>query len=141
MALFQRGFYPRTHTPAFALEAMRNATIGGWIMVAIHFLTGAVILIHLSGDPRVTSGDWLIPATIQLFFALIYGGLATANWKGSRVAAVTILIFVLFDMFVVMSRVDGFDLQAIIQFVPLLLAVGGVRGAFAYAQFVKSGEA
>jgi len=99
-----------------------------------------VILIQLSGDPSVTSGDRLIPATIQLFFALIYAGLATANWKGSRTAAIGILIFVMFDMLVVTARVSGFDVQATIQLIPLILAIGGVRGAFAYERFVKAGE-
>lgn len=138
LALLQRVFYPLTNTPDQALQALRNGTVAGWIMVAMHFLLGAVILIQLSGDPSVNSGDRLIPATIQLFFALIYAGLATANWKGSRAAAITILIFVLFDMFVVTSRVSGFDVQAIVQMIPLLLAIGGVRGVFAYARFVKA---
>jgi hypothetical protein len=141
LALLQRIFYPLTDTPEQALQAMRNGTVGGWIMVAMHFLLGAVILIQLSGDPRVTSGDMLIPATIQLFFALIYAGLATASWKGSRAAAVGILVFVLFDMLVVTARVSGFDLQATVQLIPLILAIGGVRGTFAYGRFVKSGEA
>ncbi|MDA0787374.1 MAG: hypothetical protein O3B37_13895 [Proteobacteria bacterium] len=140
LALLQRVFYPLTSTPAHALQAMRNGTIAAWIMVAMHFLLGAVILIQLSGDPSVNSGDRLIPATIQLFFALIYAGLATANWKGSRASAVAILIFVLFDMFVVTTRVRGFDVQAIVQMIPLLLAIGGVRGTFAYARFVKAGD-
>ena len=140
LALLQRIFYPLTDAPALALQAMRNGTFAGWIMVAMHFLLGAVILIQLSGDPRVTSGDMLIPATIQLFFALIYAGLATANWKGSRAAAVAILVFVLFDMLVVATRVGAVDLQAVLQLVPLVLAIGGVRGAFAYARFVKAGE-
>ena len=141
LALLQRIFYPLTDTPEQALQAMRNGTVGGWIMVAMHFLLGAVILIQLSGDPGVTSGDRLIPATIQLFFALIYAGLATANWKGSRAAAIGILVFVLFDMLVVTTRVSGFDLQATVQLIPLILAIGGVRGTFAYGRFVKSGEA
>ena len=141
LALLQRVFYPLTSTPEQALTAMRNGTIAGWIMVAMHFLLGAVILIQLSGDPSVNSGDRLIPATIQLFFALIYAGLATANWKGSRAASTSILVFVIFDMFVVTSRVKGFDVQTIVQMIPLLLAIGGVRGVFAYARFVKSGEA
>ena len=141
LALLQRIFYPLTDTPEQALQAMRNGTVGSWIMVAMHFLLGAVILIQLSGDPRVTSGDMLIPATIQLFFALIYAGLATASWKGSRAAAVGILVFVLFDMLVVTTRVSGFDLQATVQLIPLILAIGGVRGTFAYGRFVKSGEA
>jgi hypothetical protein len=126
---------------------MRNGTIAGWIMVAMHFLLGAVMLIQLSGDPSVTGGDRLIPATIQLFFALIYAGLATANWKGSRAAAIAILVLVFFDMFVVTSRVHEVDLQATLQriqatvlLIPLLLAIGGVRGIFAYARFVKTGE-
>ena len=140
LALLQRIFYPLTDAPDLALQAMRNGTFAGWIMVAMHFLLGAVILIQLSGDPRVTSGDMLIPATIQLFFALIYAGLATANWKGSRAAAVAILVFVLFDMLVVATRVGAVDLQAVLQLVPLVLAIGGVRGAFAYARFVKAGE-
>ena len=140
LALLQRVFYPLTNTPEQALAAMRNGTIAAWIMVAMHFLLGAVMLIQLSGDPSVNSGDRLIPATIQLFFALIYAGLATANWKGSRAAAIGILIFVLFDMLVVTSRVQGFDLQTLIQMIPLLLAIGGVRGTFAYARFVKTGE-
>ena len=147
MALLQRIFYPLTDAPDLARQAMRNATFGAWMMVAMHFLLGAVILIQLSGAPRVTSGARLIPATLQLFFALIYVGLATANWKGSRTAAVAILVFILFDMFVVMSRSYHGDLQsllqriqAIVQLVPLLLAIGGVRGAFAYARFVKAGE-
>lgn len=140
LALLQRVFYPLTNTPDQALQALRNGTVAGWIMVAMHFLLGAVILIQLSGDPSVNSGDRLIPATIQLFFALIYAGLATANWKGSRAAAITILIFVLFDMFVVTSRVSGFDVQAIVQMIPLLLAIGGVRGVFAYARFVKASD-
>lgn len=141
LALLQRVFYPLTSTPKQALTAMRNGTIAGWMMVAMHFLLGAVILIQLSGDPSVNSGDRLIPATIQLFFALIYAGLATANWKGSRAASTSILVFVIFDMFVVTSRVKGFDVQTIVQMIPLLLAIGGVRGVFAYARFVKSGEA
>lgn len=140
LALLQRLFYPLTNTPDQALAAMRNGTVAGWIMVAMHFLLGAVILIQLSGDPSVNSGDRLIPATIQLFFALIYAGLATANWKGSRAATITILVLVMFDMFVVTSRVQGFDLQAVLQMIPLLLAIGGVRGTFAYARFVKAGE-
>mgnify|MGYP004000775709 FL=1 len=146
LALLQRVFYPLTNTPDQALQAMRNGTTAAWIMVAMHFLLGAVILIQLSGDPSVNSGDRLIPATIQLFFALIYAGLATANWKGSRASAVTILVLVLFDMFVVMSRTQGFDLQpiaqlqALFQMIPLLLAIGGVRGTFAYARFAKTGE-
>lgn len=141
MALLQRVFYPLTTTPDQALAALRNGTVAAWIMVAMHFLLGAVILIQLSGDPSVNSGDRLIPATIQLFFALIYAGLATANWKGSRASAVTILVLVVFDMFVVTSRVEGFDLQALVQMIPLLLAIGGVRGTYAYARFVKAGEA
>ncbi len=140
MALLQRVFYPLTNTPEQALAAMRNGTVAAWIMVAMHFLLGAAILIQLSGDPSVNSGDRLIPATIQLFFALIYAGMATANWKGSRASAVAILIFVLFDMFVVTTRVSGFDVQAIVQMIPLLLAIGGVRGTFAYARFAKAGE-
>ncbi len=146
LALLQRIFYPLTHTPDHALQALRNGTFAAWIMVAMHFLLGAVILIQLSGDPSVTGGDRLIPATIQLFFALIYVGLATANWKGSRTAAITILVLVLFDMFVVTSRVHEVDLQATLQriqatvlLVPLLLSIGGVRGVFAYARFVKAG--
>jgi hypothetical protein len=141
LALLQHIFYPLTDTPEQALRAMRNGTVGSWIMVAIHFLLGAVILIQLSGDPGVASGDRLIPATIQLFLALIYAGLATASWKGSRAAAIGILVFVLFDMLVVTTRVSGFDLQATVQLIPLILAIGGVRGTFAYKRFVKSGEA
>lgn len=140
LALLQRVFYPLTNTPGQALDAMRNGTVAAWIMVAMHFLLGAVILIQLSGDPGVNSGDRLIPATIQLFFALIYAGLATANWKGSRASAIAILIFVLFDMLVVTTRVRGLDVQALVQMIPLLLAIGGVRGTFAYARFVKSGD-
>lgn len=140
LALLQRVFYPLTDTPDQALAALRNGTVAAWIMVAMHFLLGAVILVQLSGDPSVNSGDRLIPATIQLFFALVYAGLATANWKGSRAATIAILVFVIFDMFVVATRVRGFDLQAVIQMIPLLLAIGGVRGTFAYARFVKTGE-
>lgn len=147
LALLQRVFYPLTSTPDHALQALRNGTFAGWIMVALHFLLGAVMLIQLSGDPSVNSGDRLIPATIQLFFALIYAGLATANWKGSRAAAIAILVLVLFDMFVVTSRVHEIDLQATLQrvqatilLIPLLLAIGGVRGIFAYARFAKTGE-
>lgn len=141
LAHLQRVFYPHTHTPDLALQALRNGTVAGWIMVAMHFLLGAVILIQLSGDPSVNSGDMLIPATIQLFFALIYAGLATANWKGSRAAAITILVLVLLDMLIVTTRVSGFDAQTVVQMIPLILAIGGVRGAFAYARFVKAGEA
>ena len=147
LALLQRIFYPLTDTPDQALQALRNGTFAAWIMVAMHFLLGAVMLIQLSGDPSVTGGDRLIPATIQLFFALIYVGLATANWKGSRAAAIAILVLVLFDMFVVTSRVHEVDLQATLQriqatvlLVPLLLAIGGVRGTFAYGRFVKAGD-
>jgi hypothetical protein len=140
LALLQRVFYPLTSNSEQALQAMRNGTIAAWIMVAMHFLLGAVILIQLSGDLSVNSGDRLIPATIQLFFALIYAGLATTNWKGSRASAVTILFFVLFDMFIVTSRIKGFDVQTIVQMIPLLLAIGGVRGTFAYARFVKAGD-
>ena len=32
-------------------------------------------------------------------------------------------------------------LQATVQLIPLILAIGGVRGTFAYKRFVKSGEA
>ncbi|MEK9833213.1 MAG: hypothetical protein VW453_11530 [Rhodospirillaceae bacterium] len=113
LALLQRVFYPLTDTPEQALQAMRNGTVGGWIMVAMHFLLGA----------------------------LIYAGLATANWKGSRAAAIGILVFVLFDMLVVTTRVSGFDLQATVQLIPLILSIGGVRGTFAYGRFMKSGEA
>lgn len=148
LALLQRIFYPLTDTPAYALQAMRNGTVAAWIMVAMHFLLGAVILIQLSGDPSVTGGDRLIPATIQLFFALIYAGLATANWKGSRAAAIAILVFVLFDLLVVTTRTHEVELQAIYQrvqatilLIPLLLSIGGVRGVFAYARFVKAGAA
>jgi hypothetical protein len=147
LALLQRVFYPLTNTPDQALQALRNGTFAAWIMVAMHFLLGAAMLIQLSGDPSVTGGDRLIPATIQLFFALIYAGLATANWKGSRAAAVAILVLVLFDMFVVTSRVHEVDLQATLQriqattlLIPLVLAIGGVRGVFAYARFIKSGD-
>mgnify|MGYP004230839543 CR=1 FL=1 len=136
----QRIFYPHTHTPALALQALRNGTFAAWIMVAMHFLLGAVILVQLSGDPRVESGDMLIPATIQLFFAVIYAGLATANWKGSRAAAITILFLVILDMLVVTTRVSGLDAQVVIQLLPLILAIGGVRGTFAYSRFVKAGE-
>lgn len=140
LTLLQRVFYPHTHTPAFALQALRNGTFAAWIMVAMHFLLGAVILVQLSSDPRVNSGDMLIPATIQLFFAVIYAGLGTANWKGSRAAAITILILVILDTLIVTTRVSGFDAQAVIQLVPLILAIGGVRGTFAYGRFVKAGE-
>ena len=44
-------------------------------------------------------------------------------------------------MLIVTTRVSGFDAQTVVQMIPLILAIGGVRGAFAYARFVKAGEA
>lgn len=139
--LLQQVFYPRTDSADAAARAMRNGAVAGWIMVAVHFVLGAVLIILIIPEQDTVSGDSLIPATIQLFVAFAYGALATYAWRASRGAIVTMLVLLLLDTFVVMLRVRGFDPQFAVHLIALILALGGARGAFAHAAFQRNPDA
>ncbi len=84
------------------------------------------------------SGDQLIPATIQFFIALFYGIAGTSAWRGRRTGAVAVLVLVILDSLLEFALIGGTDAHAIVNLAAFILAIGGVRGAFAYARFVKA---
>ncbi|MEK9707047.1 MAG: hypothetical protein VW618_04430 [Alphaproteobacteria bacterium] len=140
-ALLQQVFYPRTDSPNAAARAVRNGAVAGWIMVAVHFVLGAVLIILIVAEQERVSGDALIPATIQLFVAFAYGALATYAWRASRGAIVTMLILLVLDTLLVMARVRGLDPQFAVHLIALILALGGARGAFAHAAHQRKTDA
>ncbi len=127
----QQVFYPRTGTPEAAARAMRNGGGAGWIMVAVHFLLGAVLIILIVPEQSRISGDALIPATIQLFLALLYGALGTYCWRGSRVAAWTLLVVLVLDTLLLLARVPEPGPQLAVHVFAMILAIGAVRGSAA----------
>jgi hypothetical protein len=139
-ALAQRIFYPRVDSFAAAERAMQNGGVAGWIMVAVHFVLGAFVIMLIIPEQNVISGDALWPAMIQLFIAFFYGALATYAWRRSRAAIVTMLILLTLDTLIVITRVRGFDPQAAIHILAIILAIGGMRGSFALAASRRAGE-
>ena len=140
-ALLQRVFYPRIDTPELAEQAVQNGGVAGWIMVAVHFLLGAFLIIVISGQQTRISGDELWPGVIQLFLALLYGALATYSWRGSRGAIVGMVSLLVLDTLVVLIRIKGFDPQVAVHLAAIILAIGGMRGAFARDAFEKADNA
>ena len=136
-ARLQHVFYPRTDTPDAAASAMRNGGAAGWIMVAVHFLLGAVLIILLVPEQSRISGDALIPATIQLFIALFYGSLGTYCWRGSRTAAWTLLVVLVVDTMLLLARVPDLGPQLAVHVLALILAIGAVRGALAARRLAR----
>ena len=139
-ALAQRIFYPRVDSFDAAERAMQNGGVAGWIMVAVHFVLGAFVIMLIIPEQNVISGDALWPAMIQLFISFFYGALATYAWRSSRAAIVTMLILLTLDTLIVITKVDGFDPQTGIHVMAIILAIGGMRGAFALAVFKRAGE-
>ena len=140
-ALLQHIFYPRTDTPEAAARAMRNGGVAGWIMVAVHFLLGAVLIILIVPEQSTISGDALIPATIQLFLALLYGALGTYSWRGSRTAAWSLLLLLVLDTLLLLARVPELGAQFAVHLAAIILAVGAVRGAIADRRLARAGIA
>lgn len=140
-ALLQRIFYPRTDTPELARQAVESGAVAGWIMVAVHFVLGAVLVILLVPEQSRISGDALLPAMIQIFLAFFYGALATYTWRDSRAAVITMLVLLVLDTFLVSLRVGDLDPQIAVHLMAIILAIGGVRGAVARTAFRKAGEA
>jgi hypothetical protein len=138
LAFAQRVFYPRTDTADAARQAARNGGIAGWIKVADHFVLGAFLIVIIAPGQEVLSGDQLIPATIQFFIALAYGFAGTRAWKGSRAGAVTVLMLVILDSLLELALVGGTDVHALVNLAAFILAVGGVRGAFACARHERA---
>ena len=136
--LLQRVFYPPVDTLEAAERAIQNGGIAGWIMVAVHFLLGAFLIMLIIPGQDVVRGDALWPATIQLFVAVVYGALATYAWRGSRGAITAMVVLLVFDTFVVIARVSGFDPQVAVHVAAIILAFGGLRGAFASAALYAS---
>lgn len=141
LALLQRVFYPRVDTPAAAREAARNGGIAGWIKVADHFVLGAFLIIIIAPTQDILSGDQLIPATIQFFIALVYGAAGTSAWRGRRTGAAGVLVLVVLDTFLEFALIGGYDAHLIVNLVALILAIGGVRGAWAHARFAAAADA
>lgn len=140
IAVAQRIFYPRVDSYAAAERAMQNGGIAGWVMVAVHFILGAFVIMLIIPEQNVISGDALWPAMIQLFIAFFYGALATYAWRSSRAAIVGILALLALDTLIVITRVNGFDPQAAIHILAIILTIGGIRGSFALAAFRRAGE-
>ena len=139
-ALAQRIFYPRIDSFDAAGRAMQNGGVAGWIMVAVHFILGAFVIMLIIPEQDVISGNALWPAMIQLFIAFFYGACATYSWRESRGAIVTMLVMLILDTVVVIARVEGFDPQAAIHILAIILAIGGLRGSFALAAFKRQGD-
>lgn len=137
-ALLQRVFYPRIDTPELSEQAVQNGGVAGWIMVAVHFLLGAFLIIVISGQQERISGDELWPGIIQLFLALLYGAFATYGWRGSRGALAGMVVLLILDTLVVLIRIKGFDPQVAVHLAAIILAIGGMRGAFACNAFEKA---
>lgn len=138
-AWLQRIFYPRTDTADLARQAVQNGAVAGWIMVAVHFILGAFLIMLIIPEQTRISGDALIPAMLQIFLAFFYGALATYTWRGSRAAAITMLVLLILDTLLVILRVGDLDPQVAVHLLAIILAIGGTRGAIARATFEKAG--
>ncbi len=123
-SLALRIFYPRVDTPQAALSAANNAALAGAIKALDRLAWGIFI---------VTSGAPVEAALLSLAIVAVLGLLTLMAMSGSRIAIALIIAWILFEIIAWTPPLWhlGIDLLS------LILAIGGLRGAFALAAFKR----